>query len=189
MTGACGSGRRRALRRVLPGVLAAALMALLTLGCALESKPARRHPRQAPDFTLTSLEGKRVALADFRGRVVLLHFWATWCTPCKEAMPHEVEMQERYGPDFVVLGLNMDRKREDVVAYLEKNPVNYPILMVDEETREAFGGVATIPLTLIVDRDGVVRKKKLGYTSKDAVEIEEKVVSLLAESAALANGS
>ncbi len=173
---------------------AIAILALLTLtlaaGCSGEGEPPRKNLRAAPDFKLTSLDGSTVQLSDYRGKVVLLHFWATWCPPCVAAMPHEAKLQEMYGPDgLVVLGLSLDRKADEVRKFLAENPVNYPILILDDATREAYGGVPTIPLTILVDRDGTVRRKKIGYTDEDRVSIEEKVKALIGEEATFAAGS
>jgi thiol-disulfide isomerase/thioredoxin len=151
----------------------------LLLGCSGEAP--RSHGRTAaPEFRLQTLDGREVGLSDYRGKVVLLHFWATWCPPCLAAMPYEVELQEKYGPDgFMVIGLNMDRKPEAARAYLVANPVNYPVLVMDAETRSAFGGVPTIPYTVLVDRDGFIRKQKLGYGEDFRLALERKIGFLL----------
>lgn len=170
--------------------LLAALIVALTAGCSGEGDRPRRNLRAAPDFTLTSLDGETIRLSDYRGKVVLLTFWATWCEPCVAAMPDKVEMQKKYGPEgLIVLGLSLDRKVEDVREFLAKNPLNFPVLMLDSKTREAYGGIPTIPYMVIVDRDGTVRRKKIGYTEEDRVSTEEKIQSLIGEEATFPAGS
>ena len=164
-------------RRV--GLLAALLMAM-ALGCSDGGGSQGNGRSLAPDFRLSTLDGRDVQLSDYRGKVVLIHFWATWCEPCLAAIPFEMELQEKFGRDsFVVLGLNMDRKPEDAREYLEKHPVNYPVLQLDPDTRRAFGGISTIPYTILVDQAGYIRKKKLGYQQDDRSAIERKIVFLL----------
>ncbi len=154
----------------------------LLLGCSDTGGSADRRLREAPEFSLSTLDGSPVRLSDYRGKVVLLHFWATWCPPCTAAMPHEKELQEKYGEEgFVVLGMNMDRELEDVEAFLRENPVNYPVVLVDEGTRKAYGGVSTLPLTVLVDRDGTIRKKKMGFVPEDVAALERKIEQLLEE--------
>ncbi len=95
-------------------------------------------------------------------------------------MPYEMELQKSYGPEgFAVLGLNLDRKVEAARAYLAKHPVNYPMLVMDDETRLAFGGVTTIPYTVLVDRDGFIRKQQFGYGENARLALERKIGILL----------
>lgn len=170
-------------RRGLLKVLALSFLLLTSgIGCSVEPKSAKRDPRRAPDFALTSTDGKQIRLSDHLGKVVLIHFWATWCSPCRAAIPHEMELQERYGPEgFAVLGLSMDKNPADLSEFLRRRPVNYSILQVDEATREAYGGVPTVPLTLVIDRQGRIRKKKLGFTLEMAESVERTIQRLLDE--------
>jgi len=158
----------------------AALLLAVTLGCSDGGSSSGNGRSLAPDFRLSTLDGQQIQLSNYRGKVVLIHFWATWCEPCLEAIPYEMELQEKFGRDnFVVLGLNMDRKPEDAREYLAGHPVNYPILQIDQDTRQAFGGVSTIPYTILVDQAGYIRKKKLGYQRDDRSAMERKIVFLL----------
>lgn len=152
------------------------------LGCSSGVEDGTASRRAAPEFRLQGLDGAEVRLSDFRGKVVLLHFWATWCPPCTAAIPHERELQEKFGEDgLVVVGLSMDRKPEDVREFLEETPVNYPVAIVDPPTRQAYGGVPTVPLTILVGRDGRIRKQAIGYAPEDAPEWERRVRRLLEE--------
>lgn len=172
---------RRARAAALCAAGAWALLAVLG-GCSGGGEGGGRSSRDAPEFRLRTLEGQEVRLSDYRGQVVLLCFWATWCKPCKEAMPHEREMQEQFGPrGLTVLGLSLDRDRAELLSFLEKEPLNYPVLQVDEATREAYGGVPTIPLTILVDRKGRIRQKTVGFTPSFAESLERTIEYLLTE--------
>lgn len=165
--------------KILPLVLC--LMGSLW-GCSDSPQASHAGRALAPDFQLEGLDGGEVRLSDYRGKVVMLHFWATWCPPCTAAIPHEKELQERYGEDgFVVIGLSMDRDPEDVREFLEKSPVNYPVALVDKPTRAAYGGVPTVPLTILVDRDGIIRKQQIGFTVEDVASLERRITRLLEE--------
>ena len=139
----------------------------------------------APDFTLQSLEGKPVRLSDFRGKAVLLNFWATYCAPCKIEMPWFVELQKQYGPDgFQVIGVAMDDADADEIAKFAKNMgVNYPILIGKEAVGDAYGGVQFLPDTIYIGRDGKVVEKVFGLKGKG--EIESNIRKALAQGHAL----
>src|SRR3982751_3147390 len=109
----------------------------------------------APDFALASLEGKTVRLSDFRGKAVLLNFWATWCEPCKVEMPWFVELQKEYGPQgFQIVGVAMDdASTEDITKFARKMGVNYPVLLGKESVGQSYGGVGVLPTTFFIDRD------------------------------------
>ncbi len=137
-------------------------------GIKLQGKPA-------PAFTLVSTEGKKVSLSDFKGRPVIVNFWATWCGPCKLEMPWFEEFQKKYsGQGLVVLGLNQD---DDLApAEIEKAAkrlgVSYPLLIADkgETVSKAYGGVDYLPETFYVDRTGKVASISAGAPSKDQME-------------------
>jgi len=166
------------------GLLAFLVMAFLGVGggCSRVDGGGTAVRPEAPEFRLEGLDGGEVRLSDFRGKVVLLHFWATWCPPCTQAIPHERELQERYGEEgLVVVGLSMDRKPQEVREFLEGTPVNYPVALVDTSTRQAYGGVPTVPLTILVDRSGAIRTRKMGFRPEDAADLERRIRRLLEE--------
>src|SRR5438094_8956212 len=140
------------------------------------TKGATRQPdikgQVAPDFTLESLDGKPVSLSDFRGKAVLVNFWATWCQPCKIEMPWFEEMQQQYGPNgFQVLGIAMDdASKEDIAKFAKEMGVNYPILIGKEAVGDAYGGVSFMPQTFFIGRDGKVVDKILGLKGKGEIE-------------------
>jgi len=169
------------MKRIAPLSLPLLLLCLLFApGCS--SKPAGGEVKVAPDFTLTSIDGNRVSLAEHRGKVVLLDFWATWCPPCRAAIPHVVELQNQYRADgFAVVGMNMDQDSEDLTAFLQRNTVNYPIVRVTEDVRMAYGGVSSIPIAFLIDRQGRIRQKYLGYDKRIAEDMEQTLQALLRE--------
>ncbi len=138
----------------------------------------------APDFSLESLDGKTVRLSDFRGKAVLLNFWATWCQPCKIEMPWFEEMQKQYGPNgFQVLGVAMDdASKEDIAKFAKEMGVNYPILIGKEAVGDAYGGVQFLPSSFFIDRDGKVVDRIFGLRSRS--EIEDQIKAALAQGGA-----
>lgn len=130
----------------------------------------------APDFTLTSLDGKTVRLADFKGKAVLLNFWATYCQPCKIEMPWFVDLQNKYGQEGLqILGIAMDdASQADIGKFAKDLGVNYPILLGKEGTGEAYGGIPFLPTTFYIARDGKVVDKVFGLKGKAEIEASVK---------------
>jgi thiol-disulfide isomerase/thioredoxin len=135
----------------------------------------------APDFTLESLDGKTVRLSDFRGKGVLLNFWATWCQPCKIEMPWFAELQKKYGPQGLqIVGVAMDdASPKEIGEFANDLGVNYPILVGKEAVGDAYGGVQFLPATFYIGRDGKVVDKVFGLKGRG--EIEENIKKALAE--------
>ena len=129
-----------------------------------------------PEWSLKDMEGKTVRSADFKGKVVIMDFWATWCGPCRAEIPNFIALQKKYEKQgLVVAGLSVDEDGADVVKrFARKLGMNYPVLLSDEKTREAFGGIEAVPMTFIIDREGRIAKKHLGFTDKDEFENEIK---------------
>ena len=127
--------------------------------------------RRAPEFARKDLAGKSVDLKNFRGKVVLLNFWATWCAPCQLEMPAFAAWQRQYGPDGLqVIGISMDDDATPVVGLVAKLKLNYPVLMGDANLGRQYGGVLGLPLTYLIDRDGVVRARFQGETDLKTIE-------------------
>jgi len=126
----------------------------------------------APDFSLESLEGKTMRLSDFRGKAVLLNFWATWCGPCKIEMPWFVELQQKYGSQGLqVVGVAMDdASKEDIAKFAKEMGVNYPVLIGKEAVGDSYGGIPALPETFFIGRDGKVVDKILGLRGKAEIE-------------------
>jgi peroxiredoxin len=126
----------------------------------------------APDFALTSLDGKTLKLSDYRGKAVLLNFWATWCEPCKIEMPWFVDLQKKYGPQGLqVLGVAMDdAPAKDISDFAQKMSVNYPIVIGKEEVGTQYGGVQYLPSTFYISRDGKIIDRVFGLVSRSEIE-------------------
>lgn len=158
-----------------------ALGALL-LGACLTTFAAPETPQTslaAPDWQLKNLEGKPVKLSDFKGKVVLLNFWATWCPPCREEVPDLVSLQRQYAArGLVVLGISMDEGGPaGVASFAKRFEINYLIVMGDEKTSAAYGGIQVLPTTFIIDRKGNVVDGLQGAT--DRAGLEEKIKPIL----------
>lgn len=127
--------------------------------------------QEAPDFTLTDVEGKKVSLSDYKGKVILLDFWATWCGPCKMEIPSFIELQNVYKDDVVVLGVSLDQGGPSaVVPFVEKMKINYPVVYGDGTVVKAYGGIRGIPTTFVIDRDFNIQRKYVGYTDHKVFE-------------------
>ena len=138
----------------------------------------------APSFTLRDLNGKQVSLSDFKGKVVILDFWATWCPPCVMEIPHFIELYEQYKDQgFAMVGISLDRQGVGIVkSFVQKYRVNYPILMTDGRIDRVYGGITGIPTTFVIDAAGNIQRKYVGYRDKAVFEADIK--TLLAEAEA-----
>jgi thiol-disulfide isomerase/thioredoxin len=136
--------------------------------------------RDAPlQFTLKDTNGVDVHLASFKGKVILINFWATWCGPCRVEIPALIELQNTYRDDLVVLGIDVLDEFSRVGTFAKELNVNYPMLDANKRTdvEEAYGPMWGLPTTVIVDREGKVHKKHSGIASKE--QFEEYVKSVL----------
>ena len=123
---------------------------------------------KAPEFSLRGADGAPVHLADYKGKVVLVNFWATWCGPCKVEIPWFVEFQRTYKDrGFTVLGVSMDEDGWDAVKpYVARRKINYPTVLATESLRMMYGGVSSLPTTFIVDKDGRIAATHVGLVNK-----------------------
>lgn len=141
------------------------------------SLPPRAAAGMAPAFTLFDISGKPVSLADFRGKVVVLDFWATWCPPCRREIPDFIRLQNEYGSrGLQIVGLALDEP-EKVQAFAAQNGMNYPVLLGTDDVSMKYGGIESIPTTFIIDRQGRIVNKFVGFRTK--AEFEEEIKKLL----------
>jgi len=132
-----------------------------------------RNPDPAPDFKLDSLDGKPLSLADYKGKVILLNFWATWCGPCRAEIPDLVALQGKYKDQLQILGLVVDDDDQDAIKkFIAEFGINYPTAIATDETRMQYGGVAALPTSFIIDAQGRVVQKHEGLRNPVLFEVE-----------------
>ncbi len=128
-----------------------------------------------PDFWVKDLQGRKISSANLRGKVVLIDFWATWCQPCKKEMPGYQRLVDRYGSrGLAVVGFKFDTMPdvEDPVLFAKKIHVRYPLAVAADDLKQKFGGVEGLPTTMLYDRQGILRKKVIGFEYTDIIESE-----------------
>jgi len=131
---------------------------------------------EAPDFSLLTLDGQKVKLSDYRGKAVLLNFWATWCPPCKVEMPWFVDFQKQYGKDgLVVLGVAMDdAEPAEIGKFASDLGVNYTVLLGTDKVSDAYGDVQYLPTTFFIGRNGAIVDKATGLLDRKDLEDDVK---------------
>ena len=143
---------------------------------------APRSGQAAPDFKVRTTSGQQVSLESYHGRVLVLDFFATWCHPCRDSIPHLVEMNKKYAKQGLsVLGMSADEDGERVVnTFAEKNRMTYPIALAGESTLVDFG-VRSVPVMFVIDKKGRVAEVYRGFTDEVARSTEQLIKKLLAE--------
>ena len=130
--------------------------------------------KRAPEFNLRTVDGKKVSLSDYKGKAVLINFWATWCAPCKIEMPWLVALRSQYAPQgFEILGVNEDdagTPRAKLAKFGQEQGLNYPLLVGDDSMSRKYGGVEFLPTSYFVGRDGKIVAETAGLVSKSEVE-------------------
>jgi cytochrome c biogenesis protein CcmG/thiol:disulfide interchange protein DsbE len=169
-----------------PAAVIAISLGFLLGGCSSSGRPDRaasvkpdKDRRSAPDFTLKDADGRAVRLSDYRGKVVLLDFWATWCGPCAEEIPWFINLERKQKDHgFAVLGVSMDDDGWNAVKpFASQMGMNYRVLMGNDETAQLYGGVDALPTTFLIDREGRIAAVHVGLA--DRRDIEDGVERLL----------
>lgn len=157
----------------------AAIAVLLAAGFLLTrhsrvSRTQTSTSRQgAPDFSLPQPDGQQLRLSSYRGKVVLLDFWATWCVPCREEIPHFIDLQEKYrDKGLQIVGVSMDDGPEPVRTFSQQFHMNYPVVMGNAKIGELYGGILGLPIAFVLDRDGRINAKHIGATKPEVIEKE-----------------
>ncbi len=131
---------------------------------------------KAPDFVLTSTTGKTVKLSDYKGKIVIVDFWATWCPPCRKGVPDLIDLQNKYKEKLMIIGISLDqgKTKDDVNPFIKNYGINYPVVYYNEKVLNDYGGIESIPTSFIIDKDGNVVNKHVGLYPKYIYEEEIK---------------
>lgn len=146
---------------------------------AAQGEACDKDAKPAPlDYTMKDMNGVDVKLASFRGKVIIVNFWATWCGPCKAEIPGFVELQKEYANDLVILGISVDDPVEKLKPYAAQFKINYPVLvgLGRDDVQEAYGPLYGIPASFIIGRDGKICRKHMGIAPKAQFEREIKAL-------------
>jgi peroxiredoxin len=159
-------------------VAAVSIALALIAGCSKTSKLDAGR-KQAPNFSLKDAAGNTVNLADYRGKVVLVNFWATWCGPCEVEIPWFIEFEQKYKDQgFAVLGVSMDDDGwKSVQPYVAKHKINYRVMIGSEVVSQQFGDIASLPTSFVLDRQGRIAANHVGLVEKK--EYQDEIVKLL----------
>jgi thiol-disulfide isomerase/thioredoxin len=148
-----------------------------TLQTSRETRTATAD-KSAPDFTVSTIDGRSVSLASLKGKVVIIDFWATWCGPCVYEIPGFIRLYEKYKDrGLEIIGLSVDRNRSAVVDFARRKGINYHIAFADRDIQAKYGGIQAIPTTFFIDRDGNIAGSVVG--ARDEAFFEEEVKKLL----------
>ncbi len=133
----------------------------------------------APDFSLANANGGTIKLSDFKGKVVILDFWATWCPPCRKGIPDLIELKNQYGDKIAIIGISVDTdSKEEVVPFIQKMGINYPIAYSSPEVVQSFGGIDAIPTSFVVDKEGKIVDMHVGLVPKaDFISVIDKLLN------------
>lgn len=152
--------------RIATVAVIATLMGIATARHAQTLSTTGLIGQSAPALKLKDLAGRPIDLAAYKGKVVIVDFWATWCVPCREAVPSFNTLLKKYGPrDLAVIGVSMDDSAEPIPAFVKKYAVGYPVALGDSALADRFGGILGLPVAFVIDRDSVVRQRFDGLTS------------------------
>jgi len=161
---------------MLPALFLLASSLLFTNAYAIDKNET------APDFTLKSRSGENLKLSEFRGEIVMINFWASWCGPCRQEMPELESLYQRYKPmGFTLLGVNVDEQIKNAEKMLKQIPVSFPVLFDREHKVSDLYEVGAMPTTIIIDRNGTIRDIHLGYQLGTEKLYQEQIEALLSE--------
>lgn len=123
--------------------------------------------KKAADFSLTSTDGKAVKLSDYKGKVVIVDFWATWCPPCRKGIPDLIEIQKEFSNDVVIIGISVDSDtKNNVISFMQSAGINYPVAYANEDVVQSYGGIESIPTSFVIDQKGNIVDKHVGLVPK-----------------------
>jgi len=126
--------------------------------------------KKAPDFSLNSVDGKVIKLSDYKGKKVILNFWASWCPPCRAEIPDFVAFYNENKDKIEIIGVAVGSKEEDVKKIIKQFNISYPVCMSDGKVENLYGGINAVPTTFIIDENGYIKTKRIGAMSKTELE-------------------
>lgn len=145
-----------------------------------------RNPAAVASFSATDLDGKPLSSADWKGKVVIVNFWATWCPPCRAEIPDLIALQEKYRDTLQIVGVSEDEAPpEHVKRFAAERGINYPVVMTNTELQRIFPGIQALPTSFIVDREGRLVQKHVGMLSAQMTELETRALAGLPVNAAI----
>ena len=156
------------------GVAALFFAFLMTAACSRST--AIEIGQDAPDFALTDVDGKPVSLSEFKGKVIILNFFATWCPPCRAEIPDFIELTKAYGDKLAIIGVS-DEDQGSLKGFAESQGINYPVL-IDREGKasSAYGPMRAVPTTFVIDKDFKIRRHYIGARSREEFENDMKEI-------------
>ncbi len=161
------------MNKLLKGTLLVILaLALLATGCSPNPTQGTKVHSLAPDFQLYNLDGNRVSLSDFRGKPVLINFWATWCPPCRAEMPYIQEIYEEWtNKGLLVLAINIGERSSKVEEFMRSNSLSFAVLLDTKQDVAQRYNITGIPTTFFIDKDGIIQDKVIGaFQNKTQIE-------------------
>lgn len=155
--------------------IALGVLILIAAAFILNKQPAVSKDagsgKKAPEFSLKDTNGMEKKLSDFGGKVIILDFWATWCPPCRQEIPHFISLYDQYKDQGLeIIGIALDQDTGKIAAFTAENKINYTVLVGDGKISDLYGGIAAIPTTFILDKENNIRKKYIGYNEKEVFE-------------------
>lgn len=170
------------MRRAVPFLLAAILaLVIFEIGHyrAHHTSTTSTSPDAvaAPDLSMTDLDGKHIKIGVYKGKIVLVNFWAAWCVPCAKEIPDFMKLEQKYIGRLQVIGISIDDNESELRAFYRNHKMDYPVVRGDQQIADGYGGVPGLPTTYIVDQEGHIRGRQVGAT--DFLRLEQQVSSLL----------
>jgi len=140
----------------------------LLISCSTTEK---KNSKKAPDFSLKTTDNKTVKLSDYKGKIIIVNFFATWCPPCRIEIPDFVEFyKENKIKKIVIIGIAIESKLEDVKKMIKKFEINYPVCLSDGKIEKEYGGIRFVPTSFVIDKNGNIYKKQIGMMNKKQLE-------------------
>ena len=145
---------------------------ILAFSSCIKTDMSPESAPQAPEFTLEDLQGNEISLSSLAGKVVFLNVWATWCDPCKDEIPHFIEAYDQHkDKGLEIIGVSIDDfGKNKVLKFTQEWKINYPIAMTTKQLSKDYGPFGAVPVTIIIDKNGKIRHKKIGYMDKNYLE-------------------